>query len=66
MKHLTVVAVFVGLLLACSDMLGPEDPEWEDKCVIYVPADTEYVDITEWQLDNCRSLRIWFVHYPEG
>lgn len=55
-----VLAALVLFLFGCTDMIRPEDPEYLDKCVVYVEADG-WIDIQPWMLENCYSIRLWVV-----
>ena len=38
--RIAMVGLCVGtiVLVGCSDLIGPEDPRYEDECVVYVSA----------------------------
>ena len=42
-----MVGLCVGtiVLVGCSDLIGPEDPRYEDECVVYVSANASAPDI---------------------
>lgn len=64
MIRLSVLALLLALG-ACTDFIGPDDPDYEELCTIYA-AEGEVVEITKWQLDNCERIRVVVVHFPDA
>lgn len=57
---------FVVLLTSCSsDLLGPEDPAYDEVCVLYVAPSTS-VEITRGMFDRCETVQLWVVEFTDA
>lgn len=55
MKRSLLAALF--LIGGCTDLIGPEDPRYEELCVIYV-AENASANVPKEAWDRCLSVQI--------
>ena len=60
MKRLLLAAVVA--LVGCTELIAPEDPRYEELCVIYV-AENASAEIPKEVLDRCESVEIVVVKF---
>lgn len=57
--------LFAALVMTagCTDLIAPEDPLYEEMCVVYV-AENQNAEIPKEVFDRCVSVSIVIVKYP--
>ena len=57
--------LLAGLFLLCgcgADLIAPEDPGYEDLCVVYV-GEAQGAEITRAAFDKCQTIEIVVVRF---
>ena len=63
MRRLLFAALVMMMSVGCTDLIAPEDPQYEEMCVVYV-AENQSAEIPKEVFDRCVSVSIVVVKYP--
>ena len=58
-----ILAILVLATASCTELIAPEDPLYEDVCVIYV-AENERAEVSKSVFERCVSVSIVVVKFP--
>ena len=64
-----VLLALVGLFACKADLLGPQDPGYDDLCVYAATTDSAGVahfTLSRASLDRCRQIEVYAVRFGSG